>query len=259
MYPNIVVLGMTFYEIFVLIGLVALMIAFRYFADKKGFSAKFQNFILALIVVTVIFGYFSAVLFQAFYDYLASGEFKVDSSTGATFYGGFIGGVTVCASLYFIVGKFLFKDREHIRAFPYILDCGGFCVPLAHAFGRLGCLFVGCCHGGYTEAWYGIYHASSGLKVVPLQLYESIVLFIIFAVLFVRALKMGRYSHAMSAYLTSYAVWRFFAEFFRTDDRGASPISFLSPSQLTAVFLLAVAIVLYIITEKLYVKKVQDK
>ena len=56
MYPNIVVLGMTFYEIFVLIGLVALMIAFRYFADKKGFSAKFQNFILALIVVTVIFG-----------------------------------------------------------------------------------------------------------------------------------------------------------------------------------------------------------
>ncbi len=257
MYPDQIFLGMTMYEICILIGIIALMIAFRYFADKKGFSAKFQNFILALIVITIVFGYMSAVLFQAFYDYLATGTFKIDSSTGATFYGGFIGGVIVCASLYFIAGHFLFKDKEHVRAFPFILDCGGFCVPLTHAFGRLGCLFVGCCHGGYTDAWYGVYHASSGLKVVPLQLFESIVLFIIFAVLFTRALKLKRYSHAMSAYLISYAIWRFFAEFFRTDDRGASPISFLSPSQFTAVFLFIVAIVLYIITEKLYGKKEQ--
>jgi len=254
MYPNEIILGMTFYEIFILIGVIALMIAFRYFADKKGWSARFQNFILILIVATIVVGYLSAVLFQGFYDYLATGTFKIDETTGATFYGGFIGGVIFCASAYFLAGHFLFKDKEHISAFPYILECGGFCVPLTHAFGRLGCFFVGCCHGGYTEAWYGIYHASSGLKTVPLQLFESLVLFAIFTVLFTRALRLNRYSHAMSAYLVSYAVWRFFAEFFRTDDRGASPISFLSPSQFTAVILFAVGIILYIITEKIYVK-----
>lgn len=255
MYPNVIFLGMTMYEICILIGLIALMVAFRYYADKKGFSARFQNFILALTVFTVVTGYLFAILFQAFYDYLESGTFTLSTNTGATFYGGFVGGAASCLAAYFGVGHFLFKDKEHLHRFPNILECGGFCVPLAHAFGRIGCLFAGCCHGGYTDKWYGIYHAASGLKVVPLQLYESIVLFVIFTVLFINALKKNTYTHALSAYLISYAVWRFFIEFFRTDDRGASPISFLSPSQFTAVILFVVGITLLIIMEKCYVKK----
>lgn len=255
MYPNEIFLGMTMYEICILIGLIALMVAFRYYADKKGFSARFQNFILALTVFTVVAGYLFAILFQAFYDYLASGAFTLSTNTGATFYGGFIGGTVSCLVAYFAKGHFLFKDKEHIKRFPYILECGGFCVPLAHAFGRIGCLFAGCCHGGYTDKWYGVYHAASGLKVVPLQLFESIFLFAVFAILFVRALKKDTYTHAISAYLISYAVWRFVIEFFRTDDRGASPISFLSPSQFTAVILFVTGVALLIIMEKFYVKK----
>lgn len=257
MYPYTIIFGMTAYEIFILIGVIGIMIAFRVFADKKGYSARFQNFILAAIVITILCGYGSAVLFQAFYNYLATGIFKIDSSTGATFYGGFIGGVTVCVIIYFVAGHFLFKDKEHLRAFPHILDCGGFCVPLAHGFGRLGCLLVGCCHGGYTDAWYGIPLAGTDKKIIPLQLYESIFLLSLFAFLFIRAMKKDKYTQAMPIYLSSYAVWRFIIEFFRTDDRGASPISFLSPSQFTAVLLVAVAIVLYILMEKLYVRKKQ--
>ena len=257
MYPHEIIFGMTMYEISILLGVIGIMATFRYFADKKGWSARFQNFILADIVITLICGYLSAVLFQAFYNYLDDGIFKIDKTTGATFYGGFIGGVIVCVTIYFAVGHFLFKDKEHLKAFPFMLDCGGFCVPLAHGFGRLGCLCVGCCHGGYTEAWYGIYHANSGLKVVPLQLYESIVLFSIFAFLLWYALKKNAYVQAMPIYLTSYAAWRFFIEFFRRDDRGASPVSFLSPSQFTAVLLVLVAVILYLLMEKLYVKRVK--
>ena len=43
-----------------------------------------------------------------------------------------------------------------------------------------------------------------------------------------------------------YAVWRFFIEYLRADDRGATVVSFLSPSQLTAVLLFAVGAGLYL-------------
>jgi prolipoprotein diacylglyceryltransferase len=44
-----------------------------------------------------------------------------------------------------------------------------------------------------------------------------------------------------------YAVWRFFAEYLRNDDRGATVVSFLSPSQLMSILLCLVgaAILLY--------------
>ena len=40
---------------------------------------------------------------------------------------------------------------------------------------------------------------------------------------------------AVSQYLIAYGVWRFFIEYARADDRGASPIPWLTPSQLTAI------------------------
>ena len=36
-----------------------------------------------------------------------------------------------------------------------------------------------------------------------------------------------------------YGVWRFIIEFFRADDRGSTIVSFLSPSQLIAVLMIA--------------------
>jgi prolipoprotein diacylglyceryltransferase len=58
---------------------------------------------------------------------------------------------------------------------------------------------------------------------------------------------------AMSVYMSSYGVWRFFAEFLRADDRGSTVVDFLSPSQLTSILLIAgsVAVLLY----SLYSKK----
>jgi prolipoprotein diacylglyceryltransferase len=41
----------------------------------------------------------------------------------------------------------------------------------------------------------------------------------------------------MAIYLMAYGVWRFFAEYLRADDRGATVVKFLSPSQLTAILL----------------------
>ena len=73
-------------------------------------------------------------------------------------------------------------------------------------------------------------------KYVPVQLFEAVLLLVLFAFLFVRAYKNGKYG--LSLYLIIYGVWRFFLEYIRGDFRGDTFISFLTPSQLTALLLI---------------------
>ena len=48
----------------------------------------------------------------------------------------------------------------------------------------------------------------------------------------------------------AYAVWRFLAEYLRADDRGATVVSFLSPSQFVAVLLFALGVGLLILAQR---------
>ena len=255
MYPYPILFGMTLYEIFIIVGVIGVMIVFRFFGDRYKFSARLQNLVLFNTLAAITGGYFSAVLFQAFYDFMATGEFVLNQNTGATFYGGLFGGVATFIGVYFAVGAFMFKDREHLRAFPHLFNIAGVAIPLAHGFGRLGCLSVGCCHGGKTDAWYGIYSPELGYKFVPIQLFEALVLFAIAVSLFFLLLKSKRFPHTMSIYLMTYGIWRFFAEFFRADNRGQTIVEGLTPSQLTAIVLFFAAILLYVLLEYLYARK----
>lgn len=81
------------------------------------------------------------------------------------------------------MGKYRCKEKEAVKRFPDMLDIGACCVPLAHAFGRIGCFTAGCCHGKETTAWYGVkmwVEVANGKydwrTVVPIQLFESIFL-----------------------------------------------------------------------------------
>ena len=104
-----------------------------------------------------------------------------------TFQGGLIGGV-VSFLIVWNLYVFVIAPRTKIKilqnnmnasisdALP-IIPIG---ITIAHAFGRLGCTFAGCCHGAETDAWYGIwmYTVEFGhAKVVPTQLFECIFLF----------------------------------------------------------------------------------
>ena len=51
----------------------------------------------------------------------------------------------------------------------------------------------------------------------------------------------------MSVYLIGYGIWRFFIEYLRGDDRGETLLSFLSPSQLTAIVLSIVGVLLIVL------------
>lgn len=242
MYPDILFWNIDFYTIFLGVGFFAAVVLFRLLADRAKLPAKVQNLCLGAGVVSMVGGYFFAVLFQGVYNAIASGKFSLSENTGATFYGGLIGGVATFLGVYFLAGRWVLAKKGEARAqLPHVFNVGICSVAVGHAFGRIGCLFAGCCHGAVTTAWYGVWNAHLGAKTVPTQLFESLFLFALCAFLSVMAFRTKKRLN-LSLYLILYGVWRFCIEFARTDERGKTFIPWLTPSQLTSVIFVLLGI-----------------
>src|SRR5688572_19445903 len=99
--------------------------------------------------------------------------------SGLVFYGGLIG-----ASL----GTILYCWKNKLPLWK-IADVMAPSVALGHAFGRLGCLMTGCCYGRACSLPWAIRfpdtHATAGLPVHPVQIYESLLNFSFYALLMV--------------------------------------------------------------------------
>lgn len=251
MYPYKIFLGLDLYSIFMLLGVIACLVCIRVLSDHRKMVATWQNLVLFNAVLAVILGYGSAVVFQAFYNFMESGAFEIANNTGATFYGGLIGGTALFIIVYFVVGGFLFRDGYHKRHFRAVSDMAAPCIAIAHGFGRLGCLMAGCCHGARTDAWFGIPMNIPGdgtadmVKVVPVQLYEAVFLLALGTFTFLLFWEGKKY--LLPLYMAAYGFWRFIAENLRADHRGETIVDFWSPSQLISVLLLAGAVVLFVI------------
>lgn len=251
MFPYPVVFGLTMYDILLCAGIVVAFLIFSILADKHKIKVKVQRFAILCGAVAVVLGYGSAVLFQALYNIKSRGEFVINGETGATFYGGLVGGVVVFILLFFGVGGFVFKDNRHAKDFFKIANSAIPGIVLGHALGRFGCLFAGCCHGAPTDAWYGINMlVSKGselvwVKFVPIQLFEAIFLLLLFA--FLITFSLLKKELILPFYLIIYGIWRFVIEYFRGDYRGDTFIEVLSPSQLIACILIVVGIALIFI------------
>lgn len=257
MLPDILFLGLSLYDVLIAVGIFLCILIFSKLADKKKLSGKLQNTVLIFAIVTIIGGFGIATLTQSFYDYLAnkSAGFNL---TGSTFYGGFVGAVIIFLILYLGVGHIIFKDNYHLKHIFDIMNTAVCSVTLAHGFGRLGCLMAGCCHGKATDSFLGITMLDADTntwgKFIPVQLYEAIFLFLLCAFLIFRLLKHKNYN--FSVYLIGYGVWRFIAEYFRGDNRGSTIVSFLSPSQLTAIILVVIGVAVIFI-ERHFIGKMQ--
>jgi len=144
-------------------------------------------------------------------------------------------------------------------------------VPLGHAFGRIGCLMHGCCHGSLFEgpcgvayparsmAWEGQVaeglipeQALRSLPVHPVQVYEALLNLGIYGLLFLAYRRPHRDGRIVALYLVTYPVARFALEFLRGDARlrpleaGAIPIlSSLSVAQWTSASLFALGCFLW--------------
>ncbi len=242
MYPYDILPGFDFYALFYMLALISALLWLRVLSDRLGMSARVYNLSLLSAVAAIAGGYLASILTQSVYDWIKTGTFRF--GTGMTFYGGLLGGILIFVAVYFTVGRRMFgRGGDHVKGAPLLADIAAACVCFAHATGRIGCLFAGCCHGAETDAWYGIYHVNLGYRATPTQLFESVFLYLLFSVMLALLLHGKRGICAL--YLFAYGVWRFAIEYLRTDDRGASFIPGLTPSQVSAVFFAAAGIAIF--------------
>ncbi len=160
-------------------------------------------------------------------------------NSGFVFYGGLIGG---SISL-FLIYKFLKID---IKKYEKILVPS---IVIAHAFGRIGCAFAGCCYGKPTEGFLYVQYSSSsyaptGIKLVPVQAIESSFLFLLFFCIVLLIIKRIKIRFTLF-YLLLYSIFRFVIEFFRNDFLRGN-ICFLSTSQFISI-LIFIGTIIYLI------------
>ena len=171
-------------------------------------------------------------------------------SYGFVFYGGFAAG-TAAFFVYCLRHKLSFLSTAD-RFVPAL--------PLAHAFGRLGCFLAGCCHGRPAGAGFGVVFTDPrcevpgvylGVPLHPVQLYEAAGNFLIFGWL---ALLAGREKARpagtlFSFYILAYSALRFSAELLRGDDRGGTWLG-LSPAQAAAAPAAVIALFILLLRKK---------
>lgn len=252
MYPYPVFLGMTLYELMIAFGFVMAVLTYRIHADRLHYPPALQNLSILGGALGIGIGYYAAVLVQAFYNYLDDGIFELSTSTGATFLGGLMGGVAVFFLIYFGAGAIVYRGKEPLNRTMLIPNCdiAITAVVAAHACGRLGCLFAGCCHGAIVDGFPGIYNHSLDAYTIPIPLYEALFLAAIYAIMTVGLIKRSGYQ--LVFYLAAYGTWRFVIEFFRADERGETIIPFLSPSQLVSLVMLILSAILFAIQRAAY-------
>lgn len=171
---------------------------------------------------------------------------------GLVWYGGFFGAV-----------GYLWR-QAHVRRLPFFQLVDLFIIPtaLAHAYGRLGCLAAGCCHGAPTSMPWGIIfppHSfaqaeqaaqrlvaplASSLPVHPTQLYEATAEFALFAWLVWARPRKRYHGQLFLLWLSVYPVVRTIIEIFRGDkERG---VWVLSTSQYLSIGVGMAAIALFV-------------
>ncbi|MPM65442.1 Prolipoprotein diacylglyceryl transferase [bioreactor metagenome] len=148
---------------------------------------------------------------------------------GFVFYGALIGGLG---------GIAIYALRKKLPFFS-LTDYFIPALVLGHAFGRIGCLFAGCCYGMECVSPISIVFpagsaAPAGVPLLPTQLMESAFLFLLCAFLVWRLTKKKPFGTISGWYMVLYGVWRFTIEFFRRDERGF--VGALSTSQFISIF-----------------------
>lgn len=159
--------------------------------------------------------------------------------SGMVFYGGLFGFLAA-------VQIYLRKYRlDATRFWDYLAPC----LPLFHAFGRIGCFFSGCCYGFESEELGLVFARSIGgpsdRPFFPLQLVGSAGEFCLFAAVILFERSHRGQGKALPFYLAVYAVGRFIYEFFRGDEiRGI--YGGLSVSQWISLALLVVLVIRFL-------------
>lgn len=198
-------------------------------------------------------GFLGARLFIVFEDparYLADPLSLFTFSGGWVFYGAFLGAAAI------LMGAAKLRDLDPWAAVDVFTPA----LPFGYAFGRLGCLGAGCCHGrpadfplGIEVPWavryYRLGHVPEGLLGVgvhPSPLYESL----LGLALFVWTTRVARRrlfpGQVLLTLVMGYGAGRFVLEWFRGDlERGFHLGGWVSSAQATSLVTMLLAVAYY--------------
>lgn len=212
--------------------------------ERKGMSRRLHEHIFLASLLGGILGAKFLFLIEnvPLSDILSHPKHYLLQRGGLTFYGGLF--LALFAS--FVVTK---KYKE---SFWKVLDATAPALAIAYATGRVGCLLVGDDYGiASTLPWAMPFPKGSPptLEAVhPTQIYETIIMSLVFLVLWKIRKKDRPVGWLASIYLGLAGLERFFIEFIRNTTE--SPISGLSVAQVMALALILVGALKYISLRK---------
>ncbi len=243
MFPYFSIAGRTIssYSLFSLAGVLLALLYYLRVRRRSGFPEADGE----LAIISGITGAFSGAkilfLITVLPEFCAEFRFLFSDTelflekylySGFVFYGGFFG-MLFAAFFYCRHARLDFSECLRLL-FPMI--------PLAHAFGRVGCFCMGCCYGR-KSALFGIAFdnspvAPNHIPLIPVQLFEAAGELLLFFVTAHMAAEKKNGFLILAFWLVSYGLIRFFTEFLRGDAyRG-----FLGPLSLSQIISAAAAI-----------------
>jgi phosphatidylglycerol:prolipoprotein diacylglycerol transferase len=200
---------------------------------RKGYS---KDVAWSLLMGALIGGIVGAKLYYAFLNWplLVRAPLQtLFSRAGLVWYGGFIGGS---------IGATYVLWREKLP-FWKVADVAALSLPIAYAIGRVGCFLVGDDYGRPTDGPLGVAFPKGSppttagnlrnyfgvdvpdsvpdwevLRVYPTQIFEVVISFLIFALLWRLREHPYRAGWLFMLYLMLAGFERFFIEFFRVKD-----------------------------------------
>lgn len=204
------------YDLILITGIIIMLIyIINRFEKRDGFSRIQTNRIVILIIISLLSSLVISYIFDGIFHSIQEGELEFGS---VNFLSALIGGFVT----FLILMKYFYKeDNKNMKQIANTIITG---VVLAHAIGRIGCFFAGCCFGIPTESFLGVAfpHGHAHIlypeaSVFPTQLFESAFLFALFFVLNTVKIVKGK---EVETYVIAYGIWRILLEFIRGDNRG---------------------------------------
>lgn len=226
------------YGLMIFLGVVAAYSVGEYRAKKQGLSPDELFWLTISCLVGGIAGAKLLFYIVEIKAILQNPKILLDITHGFVVYGGIIGGIGV-GYLFCRIRKLPF-----LRYFDLVMPS----IALAQAFGRIGCMFAGCCYGRETDSWFHMIYehsefAPAGVPLIPTQFIMAVLNFVHFFLLVLLAKKVKAKGQVAGLYLMFYSIGRFFMEYLRNDPRGN--VNVLSTSQFISLFILVAGVLFF--------------
>ena len=236
MHPILVKLGpitLHSYGFFMALGVgLALWFIYRQAKARSLDAAKLLDAAFYIMIVALIGAKLALLAGNFSYYFSNPKELFWIARSGGVFQGGLAFG------LLFALWYFRRKKMPTWK----IADLVAPALALGHGFGRIGCFMAGCCYGKECALpWGATFHSEYAHSLTgiplnetlhPVQLYESVLNFLNFLVLFTLLRRKKYDGQVFPFYIINYSVIRYFTEFFRGDHES---VLFRGPSALLTV------------------------